>query len=141
MGLLLGHCKYEFGQLRSACCLLQGPPPPRHGQIPRSCRFPRTTPGERSGRGSYKMTHMLEGGQLSPWGALFPLEEPEAQGRPLCVALHCLGGGAMQSTCSHFLPFNVEALGLLGAGGASASTAFSRIRGGVSFMNSCWLFW
>ena len=44
-----------------------------------------------------KVTHNAGGSWLSPLGFPFPLEEPEAQGRPLHVVLHWPGGGAMQS--------------------------------------------
>lgn len=57
-------------------------------------------------------------GYLSPLGSVFPLEEPEAQGRPLHAVLHWPGEGAMQSTCSRLShPSNAVCLGLCGAGG------------------------
>lgn len=41
--------------------------------------------------GSYKATHSAGGDWFPLLGSLFPLEEPEAQGIPLCVVRCCPG--------------------------------------------------
>ena len=53
-------------------------------------------------RGSLKVTHDSGENWLSLLDSLFPLEEPEVQGRAVCMALSWPGERAMHSTCSHF---------------------------------------
>lgn len=91
--LLLGHYRYELCLPRSVWWLLQTPP---HFSI--TVRFPYGPYGVRSEKGLPQSDLQCWGRLVVLPGSLFPLDESEAQGRPLHMVLPCPGGGAMRST-------------------------------------------
>lgn len=66
---------------------------------------PESTMVQDQSRDSHKGTHSGGEGRLSPRGHLFPLREPEAQQRPLCVVLPWPGRGEVSQCGSTILPF------------------------------------
>lgn len=92
-------------------------------------------------KGPHKVTHNAVESWLSPLDSLFPLEEPETQGRPLCMALHWPGEGQCGQHGAASLTLLVQSVLVPEVEGYFSLTAvFWGSFSGVLVLNRCELF-
>ena len=141
LGLLIGHCRYEFGLPRSMYWLLQDPPsfsikvrfpvvePPRFLCSPQCCTVRAVIPSKwPTMRGELVVHPQVLFSHWKNWRLRGIFH----------VVLQWPGGATMQSMCSCFsYPSNAVCFGLHGARVTSVSPHVLGFSCGVLFLNSC----